>query len=437
MAKLTLRTPWTSQPQSPVIIDWGNPLSRDLAFVAIGGQPIDLVNGKLGTYVGTAGVGYGPKGKAFTTASGAANRIDFTKASPANRTGELSFGSIFKVDSDTGALQYLINRDAIANLFMVRSGALTIQQTWNATGLFQSTNVVVAGTWNIASSSSPPFGSSTALDAKLWLNRRKEVAGNATNGALGTTSLGDTILHGRVSDNLRQVNGAQALAVSWNRVLSDAEHASWQADPWQLFAPIRRTIWVPNAGGGGGSQTLTPSGIASSEAFGSHLISMGLVNLSPTAIASAEAFGSHTLSSIVALAPSGIATAEAFGTNVITVGGVTISPSGISSGEVFGSHIISQAGGTQTVLVNGIPSDEAFGSHLINAGTIIVTPTGIASQEGFGTASVLRGTVVIFPNGIPSGELFGIPALVGGTPSGATTVFYVRGFSSYGQRRNR
>jgi len=246
-----LRFPWTSQPQSLVGIDWSNPLSRGLAFVAIGGQPIDLVNKKLGTYVGTAGVVVGERGQAFATVSGAANRIDFVKGSPANATGEVSFGSVFKTDSDTGALQYLINRDAISNLFVLRSGFLTVQQTWNATGLFQSTNVVVVGKWNIASSSSPPSGSSTALDAKLWLNGKKEVAGNATNGALGVTSLGDTILHGRTSDNLRQVNGAQALAVSWNRVLSDAEHASFYANPWQLFAPIQRKIWVPNAGGGG------------------------------------------------------------------------------------------------------------------------------------------------------------------------------------------
>lgn len=260
MAKLNLRTPWTSQPQVPVGINWGNPLSRGLAFVAIGGHPVDLVRNKQGVYVGTASMGYGPQGRTFATVSGAANRVDFAGASPANSTGEFSFGSIFKADSDTGALQYLINRDAFANLFTLRSGPLYLQQTWNATGLFQSITPAVAGTWNIASSSSPPFGSSTALDAKLWLNGRKEAAGNATNGALGTTSIGDTVLNGRTTDNLRQLNGAQALAVSWNRVLTDAEHASWQANPWQLFVPLSRTIWVPVSAGGGTTYTMSPGG---------------------------------------------------------------------------------------------------------------------------------------------------------------------------------
>lgn len=136
----------------------------------------------------------------------------------------------------------------------------------------------------------------------------------------------------------------------------------------------------------------------------------------------------------VSLFPSSISSAESFGTASIVRGNVNVLVSSISSSEAFGSHVISN--GTLSIVPSGIASAESFGTAEILRGVRIITPTGIASAEAFGTGSILRGTLVIYPNGIPSGELFGLPTVTGGTPSVATSVFYVRGFSSFGFRRN-
>lgn len=125
--------------------------------------------------------------------------------------------------------------------------------------------------------------------------------------------------------------------------------------------------------------TITPSGIASAEAFGSASLALGGVNIVPSAIASAEAFGSHVILSGVTLTPTGISSAEAFGDATINVGGVAILPNGIVSGEAFGSHVVATG--------------------------IVLIPGGIASAEAFGTATVIVGGVTLLPPGIVSGEL--------------------------------
>jgi hypothetical protein len=134
------------------------------------------------------------------------------------------------------------------------------------------------------------------------------------------------------------------------------------------------------------------------------------------------------------LLPSGISSLEAFGTASISVGPISVLVSGISSSEAFGTHVLSN--GSIIIVPSGIASLEAFGTAILDRGTVIVSPSGISTAEAFGTASALVGTLVIYPNGISSAELFGIPAITGGTPSLITSVFYVRGFSSFGNRRN-
>ena len=73
------------------------------------------------------------------------------------------------------------------------------------------------------------------------------------------------------------------------------------------------------AGVPGGPQTVSPSSIASLEAFGA-----GKVNLliSPSAIGSAEAIGTASLRLLVS--PTSIASAQAFGEPVVTGGAVIV-----------------------------------------------------------------------------------------------------------------
>lgn len=84
------------------------------------------------------------------------------------------------------------------------------------------------------------------------------------------------------------------------------------------------------------------------------------------------------------ISPSSIASAEAFGTSTVSPGSVTVSPSAVASGEVFGSGTISP--GAVTVSPSGIATEEVHGTQSISRfGTL--EPVGIASQEAFGTPS--------------------------------------------------
>ena len=174
--------------------------------------------------------------------------------------------------------------------------------------------------------------------------------------------------------------------------------------------------------------TVSPSGIASSEAFGSPTVTPGAVSISPTGISSAEAFGTASISpGPVSIAPTGITTGEAFGN--ATVGGLnTISPTGIASGEAFGVPVMvydqtvtpvgiasGEAFGVPSVgsmiFPTGIASSEAFGSPTITPGVATISPTGIASAEAFGTTQILPGPVTITPSGIASSEAVGSPTV--------------------------
>lgn len=98
-------------------------------------------------------------------------------------------------------------------------------------------------------------------------------------------------------------------------------------------------------------------------------VATGAQNISPTGIASAEAFGTPVITTgAVDITPSGIASEEAFGTAVLTTGAVDISPSGIASEEAFGTAVVTVAGGTQNITATGIASAEAFGSHVVTDG---------------------------------------------------------------------
>ena len=204
------------------------------------------------------------------------------------------------------------------------------------------------------------------------------------------------------------------------------------------FAP---SLWVvPDYVTSSGDQTISPSAIASLEAFGTDQLNLELL---AQAIASLEAFGSHTMQpGAVTVSPSAIASLEAFGTDqlnlellaqaiasleafgspqlnlTLTLTGISSAEAfgtlqldlalvlqAISSAEAFGSASVSIDGGPQTVSPAGIASGEAFGTLRLD---LALALQAIASAEAFGSAAL---TVYITPAGIASGEAFGTARL--------------------------
>ena len=101
--------------------------------------------------------------------------------------------------------------------------------------------------------------------------------------------------------------------------------------------------------------------------------------------------------------PTGIASSEAFGSPSVAITDQYIHPDGVISGEVFG---IPHSDPVQAE-PDSIASAEAFSNPSISTGNVTITPTGIASLEAVPLPSVLPGNVNISPDPILTLEAFG------------------------------
>ncbi len=155
-----------------------------------------------------------------------------------------------------------------------------------------------------------------------------------------------------------------------------------------------------------GSVSIVIPGISSTESLGSVTLSVGELDLSPAGIPSGEAFGTSVLSTGLILNPSGISSNEAFGDPALTEGTVSVTPSSVSSEEVFGDPIVGI--GISVVQPSGITTDEALGAAELNPGPVSVSPSGIASAEAFGSDVVVPGPINLAAFGIASSEIFGV-----------------------------
>jgi hypothetical protein len=194
-------------------------------------------------------------------------------------------------------------------------------------------------------------------------------------------------------------DGIMYLAAVWDRSLTAAEHAAFSARPFELFAPVNRRIYFDLVSGG--ALSVTPSGIATAEAFGTARLDHGLTL---TAIGSAEAFGAASLTVGQTISAAGaIGSAEAFGTARLDRG---VALTGLASAEAFGTARLDF-----NLSATGITTAQAFGAAAVNldAGQSI-TVTAIGSAEAFGTAGLVQ-SGVISTVAIASAEAFGTAQL--------------------------
>lgn len=391
MAQRKILLPWNSQPQETALLDGTNPINDRVAFAWRSWRP-EMPDVGLALTPTNAARAAAQDGVVSRLTAGYWSRANYAPVVTSNGSGGGDFTAVVRANPTASATQQLMVSQRYSagsfNQFSIIA---------NSTGGGSSYSGAIeyltfAGTLVGATHSGRVDGRfhtwairRVGLVVSFWEDgiQLGSTTGGSIENIIGAAS-GYAI--GANKDGAFPASCDFSCQWSSNRGLSDREMADITGNPWIVYEP--QAIWVPVSAGGGGS-TLLPSSISSLEAFGTASISVGTVTVAVSSIASSEAFGTH----------------------VISNGSLILVPTGISSAE-------------------------AFGAASLQAGTIIVTPSGIASAEAFGTGAVLVGELVIYPNGISSAELFGIPTLTGGTPSTATSVFYVRGFSSFGFRRN-
>lgn len=227
----------TSQPQGPVGVDWGNPISQGLFASVV--NTFDFVSMKK---------------LASTTINSVVCPFGFAMQSDATTA---SFATIPKELSGAITVVSLVSRDASAvattfkNLAPVATNKSAGQSTfWE----FSLGNSFGAG----GDIDKPRFSTNAAGIGSIYLDgvlqsgnnpsanpltngRFYVVAAVATSGASSSGS-GVTQLHGEA--NSYTLNGRTAVTHLWNRALTSAEIVSISANPWQIFQPDNKPIYV-------------------------------------------------------------------------------------------------------------------------------------------------------------------------------------------------
>jgi hypothetical protein len=160
------------------------------------------------------------------------------------------------------------------------------------------------------------------------------------------------------------------------------------------------------SGGGVGSQTITFSGLASGNAFGTPRIDETIIF---SGLPSGNAFGTATVAEVGSpqtITFTGLANTNAFGTARLDE---SIIFTGLANTNLFGTPRLDF-----NIAFTGLANTNAFGSAHLDLSIIF---SGLASGNAFGTARLDRS--IIF-TGLTSGNAFGTAVLTGGVVAPAT-----------------
>ena len=364
---LILKRKRTRQPQVAVGVDWDNQITRGL---------VNAVNFALGVPQQIAGAGLVGNGttSAAVTAGGTAVTNNGEKVS----SGTASNYFDLPVLTSAFTLLYVGGRfstPAASNA----SVAVSTRQSSESAGLeldlgngYADPNLLYF------------YPTVSATGAKVFVNGVPTVGTNPSN----LTVINGVVYNIAASFESHAVGSGHTLLAKasgtgdfawdtfcllyavWNRQLSDAEHASVSANPWQLFAPLSRRVWVPETAGGG--SVASAAGVGAASGVGA-----------ATAASAASAAGAGAAAATGAARAASAASAAGIGAASAT-------------GAATAAAIASSAGtGAANAVGASIASGSAVGSA---AGQAAATAAGaaiaaaMASSAGVGTASAVSPT---------------------------------------------
>jgi Concanavalin A-like lectin/glucanases superfamily len=260
--------PWTEQPQSPVEVDWNNPTSNGLLFLAPL-NPVtgfrDLVRGNFFTRTGALSPATARNGVYPTF--GTSNYLDLPTVPALGTTSSATFAWTQEPRATSAYSTVLqINFGVGTNAFLIYQSAsdanyqLAVGPAGNGGGNNGSAaNFAVGSATNnaldrfvlVASSGVLSYFPSTYT---LWKNGVKLPA--ATNTTFGSTTSAVARI-GATSAGGDPFEGLLGNLHIWNRSLTDFEAAAWSrpGGEFSLLTPRTQRIWVPVSASG--SYTLT------------------------------------------------------------------------------------------------------------------------------------------------------------------------------------
>lgn len=231
-AVVGLKNVWTQQPQVPVEIDWSNPITRGLVTAYVAGKPVDAVRGSKFTntslYGGIANglAGYATSPSAYTRSTNDPVTVFVLGSfySSTNWNPKLYESSTWSSSSVNAGIEVFRDHSSPNHL---KVGAYN-----------NNNNTISAGF-------SPTFGRVYATCFGYdGTNYYLDVDGvGKASGALaaGVLNAGVAEIHGSSANG----TAPAILSLRWNRALNSGEQISLSANPWQIFRPLTKQIWVP------------------------------------------------------------------------------------------------------------------------------------------------------------------------------------------------
>lgn len=406
---IILPTIRTSQPQQPASIDWGNPITRGLVFAGIGGQRYQYVNKKLiSTVDGTMSL----KGKTSRGDSGYYNQAEDTSdltiiagvylTSNNGDYGAFEYGYYVSAGdnsnrgfglSGAGNNIYIANRRDSGAITDVKAVSLPYIGVFGYSGSGGQTC-----TWY----ENGAAGGTVAWSGAAWAADGRKTAKLAVSSSTGKGAF---------------------FQFQWNRVLSADEHKSIAANPWQVFAPQPRKLWVVPAGGinlaGGGADTAAATGALTTG-----------IPISAAALTIATTTGQlSTGINIAGVAADVSAASGALTTNISLSGSAldqAIASAALSAGIILTAGAVAQsaANGQLDALINLIAaaSDTATASGALTASGSGLSgdAVGLSSATGAVTAQIKLNAAAVAQAAAAGGLNGGASALSGNAQAQST-----------------
>lgn len=228
-----------SQPQFAAPIDWGNPLTKGLVSAVRLDSLRNVVNNVALTATGTKRVatqkgigrgfgstyGAGTTDRVGTTLSGSSGKRSYFILAKANGWGGGNFGRL--LDASAQEQFYVSSSNGLVYVRVFSSGQRSANTTAPAS---------VSDTFGKVTSFSVSFDASDpANQPELYIGGTRFAFSSLDGTPSGSATTASNLIIGNRADNTRNFDGTIHLLLSFDRMLSAAEHAALSANPWQVF----------------------------------------------------------------------------------------------------------------------------------------------------------------------------------------------------------
>ena len=412
---LDRRTPRVSQPQSAPQVSNGR--APSFIWTPTGGVDREIISGKPASFVDNDArlIVTGQHGLAVR--GGVTSVIRWPSTTFAASTSYTVMAMVID-DTGRGVIRNPFDADDanIARVFQFRLTASNAVQliTFDTAG----TPYFATGTTATpATEKSVIFGRISNNELSVWLNGKQDATGSASGTPRTIQTSGAQLSIGSNVSNTQPFGGQIYLCAHWPFALSDAEIASISANPWQLFAPEPRRLFVPAAVGGGATTITCTVGAASAVGVSGFVNTALQANVGAAAAAGVTASVNRTLqTSVAASSATGVTSlvsrtlqasvgaAAATGVTAQLATTVSAGPGNASAAGV--NAVINTAGNTTIACSVGAAS--AVGVAAL-ANTTLQTAVGAASGQG-----VLARLNVTLQTGVGAASAVGVSFSSGG-----------------------